>query len=453
VRIAVAVQNADACDAIVTSLRDLGLSVAVCSSIAELQSYKPDMAFCEWPLRTSADCLIQYLQLTSSIARGTKTVVIVPGGSLALFQRARQLGATDVLFSPPDPLEVKAEIEEFSHADERPELSREKLKQILSRDLVGESLSFRKCLDEMKIAATSDANVLLTGETGTGKEMFARAIHHLSVRSREPYVAVNCASLPGELLESELFGHSRGSFTGADRDRPGRFEAVGSGTLLLDEIGDLATALQTKLLRVIEQREFQRLGENANRPFLGRLICATSMDLDVAVNQNVFRRDLFGRINQLRILLPAISERRSDIPILVRHFLAKHSGNRPVAISSSAMDVLAHSTFPMNVRQIENVIVGAVARSSPGKMILPKHLALGDSTTNQRTAEEGDYHISVPRDLSYVEAREAALQTIDGIYLMQLLEKHGGNQTLAAHEAGIDRKTFALRLIAVRGES
>lgn len=305
----------------------------------------------------------------------------------------------------------------------------------------------------MKRAARCDANVLLVGETGTGKEMVARGIHRLSRRAAGLYLAVNCASLPETLLESELFGHAKGAFTGAQTARPGRFEAVGAGTLLLDEIGDLESALQMKLLRVIEQREFQRVGENTTLKFHGRLICATSIDLGRAVERGGFRRDLLGRVDQFRISLPPLRERLVDIPILMGHFLRKHCQARKVDISRPAMDLLESYDYPMNIRQLENAVVSALARSDPGTLILPQHLPAELKTARPPEVNAESHLVRVPASLDYEEARARAGREIDRIYLGALLNKYQGNQSRAAEEANIDRGTLAKRLAEAFGNN
>jgi two-component system response regulator HydG len=247
-------------------------------------------------------------------------------------------------------------------------------------------------------------------------------------------------------LEGELFGHVRGAFTDAKEDRTGRFEAVGAGTLLLDEIGDIEIALQAKLLRVIEEREFTRVGENKHRAFNARLICATAMDLDSAVSNGRFRADLLGRINQFRIAIPPLRDRPEDTPLLAWHFLQKHARGQRVQISPSAMRILEGYSFPMNVRQLENASVEALARCDPGTLILPKHLPKEIVAPIESVRRDGTQAIQVPQGLGYAEARDRVCRQFDRIYLLALLHKHHNNQSRAAEEAGIDRKTFAARL-------
>jgi transcriptional regulator with PAS, ATPase and Fis domain len=204
----------------------------------------------------------------------------------------------------------------------------------------------------------SDATVLITGESGTGKELVARAVHARSPRANRPFVAVNCGALPEQLLESELFGHARGAFTGATRDKPGRFEVVHDGTILLDEIGDLPQPLQVKLLRVLQERTFERLGENVSRPFRARIMAATNIDLGQAVARRTFRDDLFYRLNVVRIQIPPLRVRREDLELLITHLLDTigRRRSRALRLSPGAMRTLMAYDWPGNVRQLENAL-------------------------------------------------------------------------------------------------
>ena len=216
----------------------------------------------------------------------------------------------------------------------------------------------QEVFSEVHQAAPSRATVLLRGESGTGKEAIARAIHYLSSRKDGPFVKVNCAALTESLLESELFGHERGAFTGASGERKGRFEQAHTGTLFLDEVGDISTAFQAKLLRVLQEREFERVGGNRSIKVDVRLICATNRDLEKMVQRGEYRADLYYRINVVSIFLPPLRERRNDIPPLVAHFVERFNkeNRRKLKVSPDAMEVLTHCYWPGNVRELENCI-------------------------------------------------------------------------------------------------
>lgn len=422
------------------------------ASLHDAIDARPKLVFAEWHADADLGALLGGLKQAAALAQRVSVVVFVPAGRLTMARRMRAAGAADVLFSPADLEEIGAEIETYCGESRVGEaLDPERFRKVVAEKLVGESAAFRRCIDEVRIAACCDANVLVLGPTGTGKEMVAQAIHDLGRRSGRAYVAVNCAAIPKELLESELFGHVRGAFTGAQDNREGRFKVVGGGTLLLDEIGNMDLALQAKLLRVIEQREFQRLGSNENISLNARLICATSVDLDHAVAEGTFRRDLLGRIDQFQITLPALSERKVDIPILVRHFVRKHAPSRQVEVSHSAMLHLEEYGFPENVRELENAIVGALARSLPDGLILPRHLPAKMTGSPDKGGPRTGQAIYIPEGLPYKEARDCAGQAVDALLLPKILEANGGTISRAAEEAGIDRGTFADRLRKVEG--
>jgi formate hydrogenlyase transcriptional activator len=236
-------------------------------------------------------------------------------------------------------------------------------------EIVGESPVLKRALAQVELAAPAGTTVLLLGETGTGKELFARAIHNLSPRRDRTFVKINCAAIPSGLLESELFGHERGAFTGAISQKIGRFELADSGTLFLDEVGDIPLELQPKLLRVLQEQEFERLGGNRTQRVDVRVVAATNVDLSKLVAQRAFRSDLYYRLNVFPIQIPALRERPEDIPLLVRYFVQKFSRslNKPVEyIPGDAMDALAGYAWPGNVRELENLLERAVLLS-PGK--------------------------------------------------------------------------------------
>ena len=378
-----------------------GHFLARSASVEEALRRGVEVVFAEWPSQRSAAPLLDGIRASQLYQPAVPVVVFVAEGALVSSSRAIGAGAADVLFKPSEPAEISAEIEGLSRNEEvlLPD-KRLVLEEFLRTHLIGETPQFRRCVTEMQRAAACDANVLLQGETGTGKEMLARAIHQLSRRAEEPYVAINCAGLPGDLLESELFGHVKGAFTGANQSREGRFGSVGAGTLLLDEIGDIELRLQIKLLRVIETKRFERVGENRSVEFAGRLVSATSVDLREAMKAGRFRSDLMGRIDQFEITLPPLRDRSADIPMLARHFVRKHSRGLPVKISASSMSLLNSGDYPMNVRQLENAIIGGVARCNPGTLILAKHLPAG--LLRSETRRKGDdYIIQVPQSGDY----------------------------------------------------
>jgi formate hydrogenlyase transcriptional activator len=263
-------------------------------------------------------------------------------------------------------------------------------------ELIGSSHGLRNVWNSLLMVAPTDSTVLIQGETGTGKELVAKAIHQESVRKRGPYVKVNCAAMPSGLLESELFGHERGAFTGALTQTTGRFQLAHQGTLFLDEIGDLPLELQPKLLRVLQEQEFERLGSTRTIRVDIRIIAATNQDLVQMVQERRFRADLFYRLNVFPIALPPLRERREDIPLLAQHFARKfaHRMNKDVSrISEEAMEILRHHDWPGNIRELQNVIERAVIMSSGPYLHLPgepKRMMKSNAPSAIRTLAEAE---------------------------------------------------------------
>lgn len=354
-------------------------------------------------------------------------VVLVPLGCVTAMRRALEVGATDVLFCPPDREELLAEIAVIDQGKNVANFKPKLYQKLRETNLVGESTPFQKCLRDLRLAAQSDANVLLIGETGTGKEMFARAIHDLSKKAKLPFSAISCADYTESLIASELFGHIKGAYTGADKARLGRFRKAGEGTLFIDEVGRINLSTQVKLLRVLDQRVFSAVGSDMEIPFQARLICAISSDMEQLVRHGKFHQDLRGRIDQFRIVLPPLRDRKSDIPILIDHFLRKHVRNLSVRISKSAQASLENHDFPENVRELENILLGALARCGSGNLILPQHLP-DKIITSKNFTEDHNLVIKIPQSLNYKEARELALKYVDKFFLEMLLEKAKGNK-------------------------
>jgi DNA-binding NtrC family response regulator len=315
-------------------------------------------------------------------------------------------------------------------------------------NLLGRSSAMTQVFELVRKAARSEANILVLGESGTGKELIARAVHANSARSGAAFVAIDCASLPEPLLESELFGHEKGAFTGAIRSKPGLMETAHGGTLFLDEIGELPLGLQVKLLRALQERQVRRVGGNATISTDVRVVSATNRDLRGMTTGGQFREDLYYRVNVIEIQLPPLRERAGDVPLLAHQFLKKLGGERIRGFEDSAMAALEAYAWPGNVRELQNIIERACALADDARITcadLPGYLLQRAARTAAPGADEpGSSGPSVsPRtDLTLKEAKEHWLHILEGTYLRDVLERHGGNVSAAAKTAGVDRKTF-----------
>jgi len=304
------------------------------------------------------------------------------------------------------------------------------------RSIIGRSKKLLEVLDLVASAATSQATVLLEGESGTGKELIARAIHQMGPRRDKPFIALNCASLPDELLGSELFGHIKGAFTSAIYDRPGRFELADHGTLFLDEIGDMSHGAQAKLLRVLQEHEFERVGGNKTVRVDVRIIAATNKDLSRAVKEGTFREDLYYRIRVFPIRVPPLRERKEDIFPLIKHFMLKFSretGKQITNISPKALEHLLADNYPGNIRELENRIEHAFV-TCPGPTLLIEHLPKPISSL---LIEEGQTLPTGKEGALAEQTRELILKTLEGTHW---------NQSQAAKLLGISRSTLWRRL-------
>jgi DNA-binding NtrC family response regulator len=369
------------------------------------------------------------------------TIVITAHGSIANAVEAMKAGAYDFITKPID----------ASHFDivVRKGLEREALKrelELFSEDadkryslIIGKSDKMREAAETARKAAASKATVLLLGESGTGKEVFARAVHNWSDRRNQPFVAINCVGLSKELLESELFGHEKGAFTGADQQKKGKMELANGGTVFLDEIGDVSQELQTKLLRFLQEREFDRVGGVRPIKVDVRIVAATNQDLAEAVKDGRFREDLYHRLNVIPISLPPLRERAQDIEPLSQFFLRRYSLESKKSfteVSKDALAKLAAYAWPGNVRELANTIERAVVLGN-GPVLrledLPGRIAASE--------------VQMPPDfLSYREAMEARRREI----VLKALSRSGGNRTAAAKNLGLHEKYF-LRLIKTLG--
>ncbi len=371
-------------------------------------------------------------------------VVLITGhGTVESAVEAMRAGAFDYLLKPLPSNDALRLVVERGVARRRLVEENRRLRESLSPQvrfdtLVGKSPAMQIVLDLVRKAARSEANILIQGDSGTGKELVARAIHANSPRAAEVFVPVDCAALPEQLLESELFGHERGAFTGAERTKPGMFEVADRGTVLLDEVGELPLGLQAKLLRALQEREIRRVGGTKLIPVDVRLVSATNRDLAESVRKREFREDLFYRVNVILIPLPSLRDRAGDVPLLAYHFLGRYGRNRerPLeGIDADALALLEAYGWPGNVRELQNVIERACALADGptlGLRDLPDHVR-----------GRGRPGPTVPgKKLPLRQARETWLRVFTQEYLTDLLRDHAGNISQAAKTAGVDRKTL-----------
>ncbi|HET8721539.1 MAG TPA: sigma-54 dependent transcriptional regulator, partial [Nitrospira sp.] len=375
-------------------------------------------------------------------------ILMTAFGSVETAVEAMKHGASDYLAKPVKKDELIRVVERvMREAALRREVSRlrkEVRKEYSFHHILGKSKSMRAVFELITRIADSPTNVLITGESGTGKELVAKAIHYNSDRKEAPFIPVNCAAIPEQLLESELFGHMRGSFTDAKADKHGLFEEAQKGTLFLDEISELPITLQAKLLRAIQEKEIRRIGATKPVSVDVRIIAATNLNLAEEVRAKRFREDLYYRLNVIEMKLPPLRDRREDIPLLVEGFLDKcgKTRNKDVkGVTESALAMLMDYSWPGNVRELENVIERAVTLSR-GDKITPDDLppAVQGARGDRRVLEEA-------------AEKTLPLEEIEKEYIKKILEKTGGNKYQAAQVLGIDRKTLYRKLAEIEGKA
>jgi DNA-binding NtrC family response regulator len=318
-------------------------------------------------------------------------------------------------------------------------------------EMVGGSTAMRQVFTVLQRVAATDACVLVQGETGTGKELVAEAIHSHSPRANGPFVICDLGALPRSLIESELFGHVRGAFTGADRDREGAFSQADGGTIFLDEVGELDAEVQPRLLRALERHQIKPVGTSTYRQVNTRVICATNRDLAAEVKAGRFREDLYHRLAVVRVQLPPLRERRDDIPMLVEHFLAQAAAaadRQPPIVPPGAMAALVSHDWPGNVRELRNILERAMSLAPDRPAIDPVMLGLDDLSS--RPIGAGATPPPVDVSIHFKEAKDRLIQAWEREYVEALLSKAQGNVSLAARQAGIDR-VYLHRLMKKHG--
>ncbi len=380
------------------------------------------------------------LQLTDALrarAPETPVILVTAFGNIDGAMDAIRRGAVDYLSKPYDVDAIKVVVaralEQRRLAMENRALRRDLRDKYRLENVVGRSEAMLQVYKTAARVAATDATVLIQGESGTGKELVARAIHSSSPRAQRPFVAVDCGAIAEGVLESELFGHARGAFTGAQATRRGLFEEANQGTLFLDEIGDVGPNLQARLLRALQEGTIRRVGTNEPIAVDVRVVAASNKDLAAAVKEARFREDLFYRLNVVTIRIPPLRDRREDIPLLAEHFAAKHGRAEGAAVSPAARDLLVAYDWPGTVRELENVVARALALN-PSGVILPEDLP--DHVRGARPPA------ATAPPASVVVADRPTLDELERRYAAQVLQETGGNKTRAAEILGIDRKTL-----------
>jgi len=405
-------------------LRGEGYEVATAcdgsTALTQIEEFPVDVVLCD--VRMPGLDGFELLPQLSRKLRGAPIVMMSAYGTADLAIEAMKLGAYDYISKPFQPSEV---ILTLRKAQERERLRRanEQLKREVSRamgdrPIVAASSSMIELLELVERTAAFKTTALLTGESGTGKEVLARAIHSQSPRRNEPFVAINCGAIPEPLLESELFGHVKGAFTGASRARRGLFPEADGGTLFLDEIGELPQSLQVKLLRVLQEEEVRPVGDSKSISIDVRVIAATSRDLDTLIEEGAFREDLYYRINVMRLAIPALRERREDIPLLCDHFLAHYRdqlGKSLCSIDDDALERLTCYHWPGNVRELQNVIERSVILADGERLSiehLPRNIVEAQDTSDPNTPQS--FGMKRARRRFEIDLIRRALAKVDG---------------------------------------
>jgi DNA-binding NtrC family response regulator len=405
---------------------------------------QPDLVFCDWRMPGGGgDELLKALQ--ERHIKKLAVIVMTAYGNSGNAIQAIQLGAYDFISKPFDLDEISATAAralEHARLQEEVESLRDRLQKAPNQsggDIVGSSPAMLEVFKDIGRVAATDTAVLILGESGTGKELVARSIHKNSHRANGPFVAVNCASLPGDLLESELFGHERGAFTGAVSRKAGKFELANGGTIFLDEIGDLSTNLQPKLLRVLQERAFERVGGNELIHSDFRLIAATNCNLEERVQEGDFRSDLFYRLNAFTVSLPPLRNRRADIIPLAEHFRQVCANRDKIAtagFSDEALIALQQYLYPGNVRELEHIVERALLQAQ-GRLILPEHLQL------QRRSDKKNTHWI--EELTELPLHDSIAEW-EKFRISRALEESAGNKAEAARRLGIHRRLLYEKL-------
>src|ERR1700730_2942883 len=440
-------------------LRGKRLSVALCSTIAEAERYIAKDSF---------DLMFVDVRLpdgdgTDLLARLATTpekplIVVMTGyGTIESAVNCIRLGAFDYIIKPFSSSQIDVILRKAEAFTQAVKVSQILIDQTAdSLPLLGESKAICSLRQMVQKVATTEATVLISGENGTGKELVAKEIFRASTRAKSPFIKVNCAAISEALMESEFFGHERGSFTGASEKREGRFELANNGTIMLDEIGEIPLRLQAKLLRVLQEREFERVGGNRTMRVNVRVLATTNRNLEKAVEENEFRQDLFYRLNVFPIVVPPLRERKEDIPLLADSFLARiarRNGVEPPVLTPLILEIMNKYDWPGNVRELQNVMERAVILTEPGEQITAHILGAMFLAASPEKDRDDSKMVSGIGPNSFFPDEIVPLEEIERAYILHALQKANGNRTHAAELLGISIRTLRNKLNELKQEA
>jgi DNA-binding NtrC family response regulator len=431
-------------------LRREGYEVAVAdsaeSALAQLREDPADLVLTDLALGQGRSGMDLLRELKASRPE-TAVVMITAHGSEKVAVQAMKAGAQDYVPKPFDNDEIRIVVQralEHTRLEREHRMLLERIdRELRFENLVGSGAAMRRVFEMIEKVAETDLTVLVRGESGTGKELVAQALHQRSPRRGRPFVAVNCAAISRELVESELFGHERGAFTGADARRIGRFEAANGGTIFLDEIGDMAPETQAKVLRVLEERSLERVGSTKPVAVDVRVVAATHRDLEAEVKRGRFREDLYYRLKVVQISVPPLRERREDVPALANRFLsqlAERLGREPRRVSAGALAALAGYAWPGNVRELRNVVEQA-AVLAPNDTIAETDLRLPCPSAASGAAASNGANAG-----GFAEAKRQVTEDFERAYLLRALRQHGGNISRTAEAIGMVRQSLQQKI-------
>jgi DNA-binding NtrC family response regulator len=417
-------------------------AASLANGLAQIRAEAFDLVLTD--LRLGDGDGLEILKAVKESCPEVEVILMTAYGSVESAVEAMKLGAFDYLLKPFNPeelfLRVDKALERVSLRREVANLRSQVRERFTHSGIVSQSSAMQKVLEMVSRVAQSDTTVLIEGESGTGKELIAKAIHHQSPRARGPFVAINCGALPEPLLESELFGHVKGAFTGAIAHKMGLFEEANGGTVLLDEIGETPLPIQVKLLRVLQERQVRRVGSNTSTAVNIRILAATNKHLSQLVRTGAFREDLYYRLNVIPFALPPLRQRPEDIPLLAMHFLKKYAtdmGKTMPSLPADTLDLLTHYPWPGNVRELENVMERAVVLTSdtitPADLPVPVRRGILVETTE-------------------TPGQEGTTSEIERAHILDTVIRCDGNLSRAAETLGIGRTTLWRKLKRYRGE-